>query len=146
LSGAAGHHDDRSSEVSDVNLAAVLVAPVLAFVVSTSWYMVFGRQLAELLGRDPAEAADRPPVWMVLVELLRSVVVAAVFAGLLARLDLAGWVDGVLLALTLWVAFPGVLLSGSVLWDKVPWRVAAIHGGDWVVKLLLFGVLFGVWQ
>jgi hypothetical protein len=146
LSGAAGHHDDRSTEVSDVNLAAVLVAPVLAFVVSTSWYLLFGKRLADLLGRDPAAAAERPPVWMILVELVRSLVVAAVFAGLVAGLDLAGWADGATLALTVWVGFPAVLLSGSVLWDKVPWRVAAIHGGDWLVKLLLFGVLLGAWQ
>ena len=48
------------------------------------------------------------------------------------------------LATGLWAAFPVVLLAGSVVREKVPWRLAAIHGGDWLIKLLLTtGVVAG---
>jgi len=39
-----------------------------------------------------------------------------------------------------------VLLSGSVMWDKVPWRIAATHGGDWLLKLLVIGAVVGAWR
>ena len=47
------------------------------------------------------------------------------------------------LGLRLWVAFPVVLLSGSVVHEKVPWQQAAVHAGDWLVKLLLMSAVQG---
>jgi len=44
------------------------------------------------------------------------------------------------------VAFPAILLVGSVIWDDVPPRLAAIHAGDWLMKLLLIAVIVGIWQ
>ena len=41
------------------------------------------------------------------------------------------------------IAFPVVLLTGSVVHEKVPWRLAAIHAGDWLVKLLLVTLVVG---
>ena len=45
--------------------------------------------------------------------------------------------------MSLWGAFPVVLLTGSVLHEKVPWQQAAIRAGDWLVKLLLVSTLIG---
>jgi len=39
-----------------------------------------------------------------------------------------------------------VILAGSAMWENVPWRLAAIHSGDWLVKLLLLAVILGVWR
>jgi len=47
------------------------------------------------------------------------------------------------LGLGLWAAFPAVLLSGSVVHEKVPWQQAAIHAGDWLMKLLLISLVVG---
>jgi hypothetical protein len=33
-----------------------------------------------------------------------------------------------------------------VIWDDVPPRLAAIHSGDWLMKLLLIAVIVGIWQ
>jgi hypothetical protein len=35
---------------------------------------------------------------------------------------------------------------GSILWEKVPFKMAAIHAGDWLVKLVLLAVIVGVWR
>ena len=45
-----------------------------------------------------------------------------------------------------WVGFPVVLLAGSVLSENVPWRLAAIHAGDWLVKLLLVSCIVSFWR
>ena len=38
---------------------------------------------------------------------------------------------------------PLVLLSGSVVWERVPVPRAALHTGDWLVKLVAIGALVG---
>jgi hypothetical protein len=130
----------------DIHYVAVGVATVAAFVLSTAYYIAFGRQYSELRGLSPVAAAARPPAWKVLLELLRSLVVASVVAGVADLLEITEWAEAATLAVSLWVAFPAILLVGSVIWDDVPPRLAAIHAGDWVMKLLLITVIVGIWQ
>lgn len=42
-----------------------------------------------------------------------------------------------LLAAGLWLAFPVVLLTGSVFHEHVPAGLAALHAGDWLIKLVV---------
>ncbi len=42
--------------------------------------------------------------------------------------------------------FPAVLLAGSAQWERVPWRRAAIHAGDWLVKLVLVSCMVSLWR
>ena len=39
-----------------------------------------------------------------------------------------------------------VLWIGAIVHEKVPWRMAAIHAGDWLLKLLAVGVIVSLWQ
>jgi Protein of unknown function (DUF1761) len=130
----------------DINYVAVGVAIVAAFVLSTAYYIAFGRQYAELRGLSPEAAAARPPGWKVLLELLRSLLVASVVAGLTDLLEITNWAAAAALAVSLWVAFPAVLLVGSVIWDDVHLGLATLHAGDWLMKLLLIAIIVGIWQ
>jgi Protein of unknown function (DUF1761) len=131
----------------DVSYLAIAVAAVAAFAQSSVWYTVFGGQLMELRhGHPDAVEEDRPPAWKMLAELARSLVVAAVLAGLAAQLEIVGWVSAMQLGFVAWIGFPVVLLGGSVLWENVPWKLAVIHVGDWLVKLLLITVIVSVWR
>ena len=38
------------------------------------------------------------------------------------------------------------LLTGSVMYENVPWKLAAIHAGDWFVKLILIAVIIAIWR
>ncbi len=128
----------------EINYLAVVVAAVAAFVVSSVWYGVLGSQLARL--NDAYADSARPPAWKVIMELVRSLVVAAVLAGLAVEVGIAGWAGAVVLGLALWIGFPVVLLIGSVIHENVPWKLAAIHAGDWLVKLVVIAVIVGVWR
>lgn len=79
------------------------------------------------------------------VELLRSLVVASVLAGLANLLDIVDWTGAFRLGIALWIGFPVILWTGAVIWEKVPSRLAAIHAGDWLLKLLVIGVIVSVW-
>ena len=129
----------------EINYLAIGVAVVVAFVASTAWYTVFGAERDRLLGTE-GDTSERPPVWMMLVELVRSFVVAYVLAVLFGLAGVAGFFGAVGLGLLMWVGFPVVLLVGSVIWDRVPFKLAAIHAGDWLVKLLLIAIIVGLWR
>ncbi len=111
---------------------AVALAAVGAFLVSGAWYGALGSRLARL---SPAWAEPARPGPTVAVELARGLVVAAAVAWLAARADVSGVGGALALAGVLWVAFPVVLLAGSVFHERVPAAVAAVHAGDWLLKL-----------
>jgi hypothetical protein len=46
----------------------------------------------------------------------------------------------------LWVGFPFVLLTGAIMWEDVPRKLAAIHAGDWLVKMALITTKLGAWH
>jgi hypothetical protein len=125
-----------------VNTLAVVAAAVAAFVAGALYYTVFSKQLSQLSTSE----VSRSPVSTMLVELVRSLVLAAVVAGLSARLGIVSWRGAVLFALVVWIGFPVVLLAGSVFHENVPFRLAALHAGDWLVKLLVIAVIVGVWH
>jgi hypothetical protein len=130
-------------DVLDQNYLAVAVAGVAAVLLSTVYYMFFAKQMA---GLHPAYAdTSAPPPWKITVELIRSVVIAAVLGGFVARLGLSEWSDGVVLGVAMW-ALPVVLLSGSVIWENVPPKLAAIHAGDWLLKLVVVSTIVTLWQ
>jgi hypothetical protein len=130
----------------EVNYLAIAVAVAAAFVASTVWYIAFGKQYAEVSEAARAAAGTRMPPWKIAVELARSLVLSVVVAGLVSGLGITTLTGALGLGLATWIGFPVVLLTGSVQWENVPWRLAAIHAGDWLVKLLLICVIVGLWR
>ena len=123
---------------------AVAAAVVIAFIVSAVMYGALGRQLAEL---SPAYAGDQPsPVQTLAVELARNTVLTLVIAALIARLDITSAGAAVGLALLLWVGVPAVVLAGSVFHENVPPRLAAVHLGDWALKLIVVTSIVALWR
>jgi hypothetical protein len=60
--------------------------------------------------------------------------------------EISNWFIAAHFGLLLWIGFPVVLLVGSILWENVPVKVAAIHAGDWLVKLLVIPIILSVWH
>ena len=127
----------------DVEILAVAAAAVAAFAIGGTYYTVFGEQLA---GASAAAAGEPPPPWVLAAELGRCLVLALVVAGLASQGEIDELAGGLALGLALWIGFPLVLWTGAVIHENTPWRLAAIHAGDWLLKLLVVGVLVSVWQ
>ena len=90
-------------------------------------------------------ASPHPNAVKALCELIRTLVLAYVIARLVRLLNIVDWKGALRLGLWLWIGFPVVLLTGSMLWQNVPWQLAAIHSGDWLIKLILIPVTVAVW-
>lgn len=115
----------------------IIVAAIAALVLSSIYYSVAPKLTASGEARP-----SRPRPWKVILELVRSALVSGLVAGILIVAGWGGPAAGVLLGLALTV-IPIVLLSGSVTWEGVPWRVALLHTGDWVIKLAAIGLIVG---
>lgn len=130
-----------------INLIAVLVAAVASFVASGAWYAVFGDAMVRLQAEwRGAKAPDQPEIWKMVGFFASSLVTALVMAFLIGRIDIMGWLDAAELGLLLWVGFAATQWLGSILGEDVPLKLAALHAGDWLVKLLIIAVIIGVWK
>jgi hypothetical protein len=126
------------------NYLAVVVAAVAAFVASAVWYSVFGNEMMDLRGTDPTTAAEvATPALTMLFVVAQSLVVAFMLAYFVSRLGIVDWKGAARLGALAWI-FPAMIILGSVVHENVPLMLAAIHAGDWLVKLLLMAVILGV--
>ena len=128
----------------ELNYLAILAAVAAVFVFSSAYYIALGPRLAAL---SPAWAdASKAPAWKIAQEPFRTLVTAMVIAALTRPLGIADAGGAVQLAVALWAAFPAVLLAGSVIHENVPWKLAVVHAGDWLVKLLIIAVIVAIWR
>src|SRR5579862_7369108 len=121
----------------------IAAAAVAAFILSSGYYTAATPLERRAVGTAALDRG-RPQPWKVLTELLRTAVAASAFAWIAHR---AGDLDvshAIVLALVMWAGFPLVLLTGSVIWEKVHPATAAMHAGDWLIKLLLIAVILGL--
>jgi Protein of unknown function (DUF1761) len=134
-------------EARRLNYVSIAAATVAAFVEGSLYYspLMFGPLWMQLSGMDPGAAAKVSP-WAVVGEIARDFVLTYVVARLVAGLSDGNWRSATGLGLWLWIGFPLMLLSGSVMWQGVSWKIAAIHAGDWLVKLLLITAIVGSWR
>jgi len=133
-----------------VNYLAVLVAAITVFVLGWLWYspLLFYKPWMRARGLDPdaAMAGAKMPVGKLVIELVRCIVLAYIIAHFVGALGISGWMGAVHFGLILWIGFPVILLTGSILWENVPVKVAAIHAGDWLVKLLVIPIIVTLWR
>jgi hypothetical protein len=134
-------------EAGRLNYLAIAAATIVAFIEGSLYYspLMFGPLWMRLSGMDPSTAAKISP-WAVVAEIARDFVLTYVVARLVVRLTDANWKSATGLGLWLWLGFPLMLLSGSVMWQGVSWKIAAIHAGDWLAKLFSITAIVGAWR
>jgi len=133
-----------------VSYLPVLVAAVVVFVLGWLWYspLLFYKPWMRLRGLDPVAAMTgaKMPGGKLVVELARCIILAYVIARFVALLGIGSWLGAVHFGLMVWIGFPVIILTGSVLWENTPWKVAAIHAGDWLVKMLVISIIVTLWH
>ena len=84
------------------------------------------------------------PPWKVGVEILRCLVLVAVVAWLASEAGIDDVAGGLALGAALFAGFPLVLWVGAIVHEGTPVRKAVLHGGDWLLKLLVIGAIVSV--
>jgi hypothetical protein len=146
LAGAAVLDGEPNAKEQIMNSTpSVAISAVSVFVLSSAWYTALTPVEIRVLGSAAPDRGGRPSPVKALLELMRSVIVGAVIAGLAHTCHLHTVGSTVLLGLALWAGFPLVLLTRSMIWDKVPPVTALLHAGDWLLKLVVIAVIVGLW-
>ena len=130
----------------EIEPLAVAAGALASFAIGSVYYVVFAAQLAEVRGNAAPVADEQPPPWRLAVEFGRGLVLAAVVAGLAAQGGIDDPGGGLSLGLVLWIGFPAVLWAGAMLWEGTAPRLAAVHAGDWLIKLIAIGIIVAAWQ
>lgn len=122
-------------------IAGVVVATVVSFFISAALYAA--PPVAALVSRT---STPRPgiglPVQMLFV-VLRGLSAAAVLAILLNAGDRHGIGAGAALGAIVAV-LPVTILAGAIVHENVPIPTALVHMTDWVLKLVVSGVVLGL--
>ena len=134
--------------MGSINVWAVLVSGAAGAFVTTAWYLTLQGLHARLQPKDSGQIVDyrAAPVAAKLIDFLRGFVVAGVLAYLVNETGVSTWRGSIRLAIILWIGFPVVLLIAPVIWGGQSWKLAVLHSGDWLVKLIVMTVIIGVWH
>jgi uncharacterized protein DUF1761 len=93
-----------------------------------------------------AIAEQKPAPWKMVVAIAQSLVLAIVLAYIIGRTGADDWLDAAWIGVVLWIGLSAMQWVGSVLWEKAPIKMAVIHAGDWLLKLVLISVIVGIWR
>ncbi len=104
--------NDRDRGGRQARRQTIAAAAAAVFILSFTYYAVLSAQWTEV---SDASTPDRPGPPKVALELVRSLILTTVIAGLAARGEITGWAGGLLLGLALWVGLPFVLWTGAML-------------------------------
>ena len=130
-----------------MNLIAVLVSAVVAFVIGGLWYspLLFGKTYTALRGMQPENITDTTmPVGEIVGELARWLVISFVLARFMVLLGVGDLTGALSFGGWMWLVIY-VALTGSVLHERYPWRLYALHAGDGFVKIMLITTILSLW-
>lgn len=130
-----------------INLVAVLVSAVVAFVIGGLWYspLLFGNSYLSLRGLDPnAVNPAATPVTEMGGEFIRWLIIIVILARAMALLAIDDLTSGLVFGGLVWVVIYAAL-AGSVLHEGYPWRVYAFHAGDGLLKIAAITAILSLW-
>lgn len=132
-----------STAFANLNWLAVLVAGVLHIVVSLIYFqpIFFGNAWVQLTGKEMKPAAKWMPAG-VLAHLVCVLVLAIIVN--LARATTV--LEGIGVAILLWLGFIVTLEAGELVWEKIPFKLFLIRIGDHLLTLSLAGAILAVWR
>jgi Protein of unknown function (DUF1761) len=129
-----------------ISYPAVIVAAMAAFVGSSVWYVVFGKELAKVSPVFAELQAQTPAAWRMLAVFAGSLVLSFVVAYVVGLKEDVTWMSAVGIGCLLWLGLSAVQWVSSMVWEKAPLTMAAIHAGDWLMKLVVISAIVGAWR
>jgi Protein of unknown function (DUF1761) len=132
-----------------INYLAVIIAAVVAWLVSAGWYMSLSRVYPAALGKTAEQCQlemKKPGAFLPFIyAFVANIIIAWMLAGLLGHLG-AGQVtlqNGVVSAAFLWFGFILTTLFVNYSFHGRTMRLILIDLGNWLLVLLVMGAIVG---
>jgi hypothetical protein len=131
------------SAIPSINLIAVVVAGVVAFVSGGIYWGIIANPLTRLLGKVP-EQAKMPPAALI-ASFLTRIMVAYVLAIFLNYADAQNALAGAAFALLAWIGFVITISIGQAAFRQISWAQFIINTGESLLGYVLMGAIIGAW-
>lgn len=135
--------------VDDLNLWAVLVSGLAAYVLGALWYspLLFGKAWVHLMGwsHEQMEHHKKGAAKGYLVGLVTALLTAFVLAHVVYYTNADSWQTGLESGFWMWLGFVATVQLGGVLWEGKKFPLFLINTGYNLVSLLIMGVILAVW-
>ena len=135
----------------NVNLWAVLASAVASMVIGSIWYgPLFGKKFMVAIGMDKwtpeQKAAEMKKMWVsYALQLLASLVMFYVLAGIIAGFGHLTAGGGIMTALIMWAGFVVPVKLGEALWGGKK-TLFLLGTFNMLVTLLAAGAILGAWN
>jgi len=127
-----------------INVMAVIVAGVVAWVIGALWYssLLFGKQWMQLANLKDT----KPNPATFIVGLLTYIVMAYVLAHVLGAYNSTTVMAGLQGGFWTWLGFVATITLGSVLYEQKPLALYILNNAYNLISFLVMGVILAVWK
>jgi hypothetical protein len=127
----------------NINYLAVLVAGTVHMVIGLIWFnsKFFGKQWTELTKQELKPARK----WIV-AGIIGHQVITLVLAVVIYLANASTALEGIAVAIIIWLGFVVTLEIGELIWEKIPFRLFMIRIGNHLVALSIAGIILAVWR
>ena len=137
-----------------INYLAVLASGIASMIIGALWYgPLFGKQWMALSGKTPADIKAAKAKGMAksyALMFVGALVMAYVLAHALVfaseYLGAVGVAAGLMAGFWNWLGFIAPVTLGTVLLDGKPWKLSIRNTADYLVTLLVMGVILAMWR
>lgn len=138
---------------ASINILAVLVAAIAAFIIGFLWHgPVFGKQWIALMEIpqakiDAMRAQGMSPMMPRMVAaFIQQIIIALVTAHLAAALGLTTALQAILFAIVLWFGFIATTLLNGVLWEERKVSLYLFNNAHQLVNLIVIALIVVLWK
>ena len=130
-----------------INFLAVLIAAVVAWLVSAGWYMSLGKIYQAAQGKTPEECKaemKKPGAFLPFIyAFIGNLVIAWMLAGVLGHLGPATLKNGVITGAFLWFGFILTTMVVNFCFSGRDKRLLLIDLGNWLIVMVVMGAVIG---
>ncbi|MBI4235194.1 DUF1761 domain-containing protein [Candidatus Peregrinibacteria bacterium] len=132
----------------EVNLIAVLLATVAAFIIGGFWYspFLFGNAWTSAMGFNEKEMKKKGVAKSYILNFIATLIMAYVFAHILALLKVVDLLESLQAAFWIWLGFIATVGMGSVLWENKPLKLYFINVLYYLVMLVAMAAVITVFS
>lgn len=133
----------------DINFWSVLVASVVAFIVSALWYspILFGKEWMALTGYSDSALGNTKSkiIWFYIVQLIITIVSFCILGFAMTASGISTASDGAIAGILAWLGFQVPLYIGALMWEGRPGKLILINLVCGLLIMVIGGAIIGAW-
>ncbi|MEX2013692.1 MAG: DUF1761 domain-containing protein, partial [Parcubacteria group bacterium] len=90
-------------------------------------------------------SANKAYILQFIASLVMACILSRAIFVLSAYMEIGGWMVGVKAGFYMWLGFIAPVTLGVVLWENKPWKLWFINASNYLVTLVIMGIILSLW-